>query len=354
MAKYDGRVAVGFGIQSAQGTYNATLDALTTTFAGDSSGTDEGLLLGTSGSGINGSGLSLTLGRKATEAQIIQPSLTRPLSLFEAREVTSLSFAFEFGSNRALTTAGATVDADFVPLVAIDAILKSLGMTSSVLTKGQRYRFSDATPPYLSIIAWVHTNRYKFQDCLPNTLTINFAAGKTPTAVVDCSVGAVQTVVQASIPTLSYGNQTTVTPKIVENVGFSWEHVRGFSTLQLAISQSPSKEPDSNLTDGISIEAGNREVTISTLMYGDNTGSNQIYASEQLLVTDAANLDPMFFQIGTATTPPATIADALKINVPMPVATAVTPTTIGANAAWQIEATASHTTANRELDIDFT
>ncbi len=359
--KYDFSVACGFMPQSGAGVFNTDLAARTgaDSWAGDIEGTDHGLLLGDPESGIGESGLTLTMGRRSTDAQVITPSRTRPISLFEAAEVTSLQYAFKFAAG-GMVAAATPVDSDFVILNAIDAILQGFGMAGSGTgVVGQRYIYTNSDPTYVSTLIYVNGNEIRLLDCLPTSLAITFAAGKIPVGVVDFAVGSVSlpsSEVPAEVPeptTIDYGSQLTVVPQIVESVAFGWGGTRGFETLTLTLTQDVEKSPDSNLPDGFLTEATGRATKVSATLYGDTDGANlEAYEPGQLLADAQGELDELKFKVGT-TVASAIPTEALEVTIPDPVLDSLSPSLIAARAAWDVEMTATAAAANGELFLDF-
>ena len=362
MAKYNSSILCGFDIQSGLGTYNTALAAIEAagTWGGDIEGTDEGLLAGDAEAGINGSGLTLTMGRQGKEQTVVGSSLTRPLSAFELANVSSFQFQTTSIPSQRLTTVTTPVDADFALLTGMDAILRSYGLASntSSLSPGVQYRYGNSAE-YLSFLGFVNGNELQFQDCVPNSLTFVFEAGKAPVLTADIAVGVV--VMPSSStppthptdPTADYGSQLSVTPAIVESVGHSWNHTRGFSTLTITLTNTVEETPDSNADDGVVLEITGRETKITATMYDDDSSTNKGYTLSQLLAASAGELDSLSFQVGTTADATSSPAQALGITVPQPELVSATPTIIGRYSGYNVELIARHSTANREIDFDF-
>lgn len=362
MAKYNSLIVGGFDIQTGLGAYNANLAGRTSggTWGGDSSGTDQGLLLGDENQGINGSGLTFTLGRQGKEQSVIGSSLTRPLSLFELANVASFTYAFPFGGNLSDTTVTTPVDGDFVALTAVDAILRALGMASNTdLSPGIQYRYVTATQEYASFLGYVNKQEVRFKDCVTTSAQFTFEAGKAPICVATMEVGVVDLPASATpqaapaVPTLSYGNQQTVSPAIVENVSHTWEHARGFSTLVIDCTNTVVRTPDSNQEDGVVIQITGRETKVTATMYDDDSGTNEGYTYSQLFQTGSGGLDPITFQVGTTADATSSPAEALSITIPQPELISAQPTLIGTSAGYDVELLCRHSTANLEIDFDF-
>ena len=159
MAKFNWDVAVAFGTQSAEGTYNPTLDAIAATLADT-----DGLVLGDPDSGVRQSGLSLVLGRSRKGRAFIGGSFTRTLSDFLKAEVPTFQFAFPFCGNR-VSPGGAPADADAVPIAGINALLVGAGLAGAAWGSGvgHRYVFNPGNP--ISSLVYFFGNRLELLDC---------------------------------------------------------------------------------------------------------------------------------------------------------------------------------------------
>lgn len=362
MAKYNSSILCGFDIQTALGTYNASLAGIEAagTWGGDIEGTDEGLLLGDADTGINGSGLTLTLGRQGKEQTVVGSSFTRPLSAYELTTVDSFQFKGSFGGSQRLTTVTTPVDADFAQLVGLDAIMRAWGFVSNTtsLSPGVQYRTGNSVE-YLSFLGFVNGNEFQFQDCVPNSIVFEFVAGQIPTYTVDVAVGVVLMPSSSTpptpptYPTADYGSQLTVTPAKVENVGHSWNHTRGFSTLTITCTNTVDEDPDSNADEGRVLGISAQEIKVAATMYDDDTSTNEGYTASQLQAASSGELDSMSFQVGTTADATSSPAQAVGITVPQPELVTAQPTTIGRYSGYDIEVIARHSTANRAIDIDF-
>lgn len=353
-------VAAAFAPQSAEGTYETTLDAIAATLGGDPNGTDDGLLLGTADEGLNGSGLSFELERKLEEKAIFAGSLTRGISDLQRVDVAQLQFVFPFTGSRR-TTAGTPVDNDFRPLRGVDAILQSAGLLSSAWTGGVGHNvlFSPSALPCSALVyAW--GNRWELLDCRARSLEITFAGGQVPKATVDFAVGRIKDPVATPIsvaasPTLSYGAQSTVSALPAQATGFIWRGESpsvGLQELTLRIEQDIGEFGDINAASGVVNEVSDRFVEIDGLMYVEGNSTKEVYEHEQMLADDIADLALMQWQVGAAAVGAAP-AKAILYAVTTPEVIRTEYVNLGTKAAIRVIARARAAAANGELTIRY-
>jgi len=347
MAKFDFEVAVAFATQTAEGTYNATLDAISTslTYA-------EGLLLGDPESGVRESGLSLTLGRKKRDKAFVGSSFTRSLSDFLAAEVRTFTFATTFCGNRANASTPA-VDADAEPIPGLDALLEGAGLSGGAWGSGVgwQYAFSSTNP--ISALIYYFGNRLELLDCRC-ALSILFEPQSIPILTATIEVGSVK---EHSLPgygvpaTLTYGEQQSVSAPVIQAVANTWREARGFSTATLGITPTFTEIPDSNAATGVVKEQEDREVTFEGTLFADDT-TDEGHEYEQLTAEAIATLDPISFLVGDAMTDGNPVkAVGIVINDPEP--DEVTIANLGTKAAHDVKLIARSATANTELEINF-
>tara|TARA_Y100000310_G_scaffold336656_1_gene421800 strand:+ start:2910 stop:3992 length:1083 start_codon:yes stop_codon:yes gene_type:complete len=359
MAKYDHDIAVGFLPQSAEGTYNTTLNAVAggDTWDGDSDGTDEGLLLGDSESGEGGSGLTFGISRRRRQKPFIAGSFTRPIGDFLAADVSSFQFAFPFCGCRGATTT--PTDAEFIPMLGVDAILQAAGMVgnASGANTHHSYKFDQANANLMSGLIFASGARFELIDCRVSSLSINWTPGSVAIATADIVVGSINdpttnSLTPVALPTLDYGPQATVSAPTIESVTHTWNTARGFTELSLAIAPSIETVPDSNMPDGEIREVSDRETTLDVTLFGDSTSTNETYEITQIFETAASGLDQLSFQVGSAAGATGT-ATAVKVLVPTPEVTSVTPRKIGSKAASTVSMILGNAAAGEELEIQF-
>lgn len=346
MAKFSFEVAVAFATQTAEGTYDPTLDGITTSITAA-----QGLVLGDPESGVRQSGLSLAIGRKKREKPFLGSSFTRSLSNFLKAEVRTFTFAMPFCGNRA-TVSGAPADADAVPIAGLDALLEGAGLVGSASgTPGHKYVFGSPNP--ISALIYYFGNRIELLDCRC-ALSIEFVPELIPILAATIEVGSVK---DHSIPgygipaTTTYGEQLTVSAPVIEGVANTWQHARGFSTATLAITPTIDDIPDSNAATGVVKEPSDREVTFEGTLFADDT-TDEGHEYEQITAEDIATLDALSFLVGDAMTD-TNPAEAVGITIPDPEADQATIANLGTKAANDVRLIARSATANSELEIEF-
>jgi len=355
MAKVGFDIAVAFAPQSAEGVYDTTLGAVTTSLSGDPDGVDEGLLLGDPGSGIAESGLDFTVGRASVDKAPFSGSFSRPLSDFLKAEVRSFSYSFPFVGNRGLTT-GAPIDADFQPLRGVEALLNGAGLVGAAWGAGVGWTFSFGSPFPFSALVYYFGNRLELLDCRCASLGIAYTPGGLAIATAEIVVGSIadpagKGFAPAAIPsTLAYGAQATVSSPTVETVGHTWQDLKGFQSLELTITPAIDDIPDSNQVGGEVKEPSGREVTIEATLFADSVDA--VYELDQALATVAGDLDPLTFQVGTAAigSDPAL---SHSVSIPLPELDESSPDRLGSKAGNTVSLIARGSAADNELEIIF-
>lgn len=347
--KFDFEVAVAFGTQTAEGTYNSTLDGISSTLS-----YTQGLVLGDSQSGIKESGLTLGLERGLREKALIGSTFTRNLSDFLKAEVPTFTFAFPFVGNRA-DADGGPADSDGTPIAGVDALLEGAGMIGAAwgLGVGWRYEFSDAVNP-ISALVYISGMRLELLDCR-SSMSIDFTPGSIPIATATLSVGSIKDQsLYASLPTPTWGEQASVSAPVVENIGNEWEDTRGFSAGTLNINNSLAQIDDSNAPTGEVVENTGRETTFDATLFASST-VDKGYEYSQLTATAEGTLDQLSFQVGSSMTA-GNPAKAVEVVIPKPELTTQAANALGTKAAYDISVSARGAAAgsgNDELFIYF-
>lgn len=354
MAKRDFEVAVAFAPQSAEGVFDATLDAAAATLSGVPGGTDDGLLLGDPGSGILESGLDIALGRESLDKALLSGSFTRPLSDYLRTSIRTFSYSFPFCGNRGNASTPA-VDADFRPLRGMEALLNGAGLVGAAYGSGVGWSFQFGSPQKFSSLVYVNGLRLELLDCTCSGFRISYTPGGIPIATADIAVGSIKdptddSFAVAALPTLDYGPQATESAPVIESVGNFWEAFKGFSAFELAITQDTSEVPDSNSPNGVVVDASGRTVTATGTLYEDD--ANGVHEARQVFADSAGDLDALLFNVGAA----AGDGEVMRrhgIIIPAPEVDEITPNAIGDKAANEISFVARSATANEELTILF-
>jgi hypothetical protein len=338
MPKFDGSHCIAVATQVGEGTFNATLDGLTTSITAA-----QGLLLPRED-------IEVTFAREEEEPAAVAGSFTMPMGAFKRRIVESLKLVVDFCGNRA-SPGGAPADADFVPITGLDALMHGLGISGSAWGSGvgQLHVYASTNP--VSVLLHYNGVRYELLDCRVSG-EIEFTAGSPAKGSFEIAVGSIKDVTEAALPTtLTYGVQATVAPPIVEGVAHAWGATRGFETLTLGFEQEIEDVPDSNVATGFVKDKTSRVTKISIEgLYTDD--SDEDFADTQAAVNSSGSLSQLSFQVGTngVTGQPV---KAVQIVVPQPVLVSVEKTKLGSKAAENVELEARHDTANAELQIIF-
>ncbi len=345
--KFDFEVAVAFGTQTAEGTYNSTLDGISSTLS-----YTQGLVQGDSQSGIKESGLALGLERGLREKALIGSTFTRNLSDFLRAEVPTFTFAFPFVGNRA-DADGGPADADGTPIAGIDALLEGAGMVGAAWGSGIGWRYVFGSPSPISALVYLSGMRLELLDCR-SSMSIDFTPGSIPIATATLSVGSIKDQSLASLPTPTWGEQASVSAPVVENIGNEWEDTRGFATGTLAISNSVTEIDDSNAPTGEVVENTGRETTFDATLFASST-VDKGYEYSQLTATAEGTLDQLSFQVGSSMTA-GNPAKAVQVVIPNPELTTQAANVLGTKAAYDISVSARGAAAgsgNDELEIYF-
>jgi hypothetical protein len=345
MSKFDYEVAVAFAPQSAEGSYDSTLDDITTSLV-----VANGLILGQDGVGVGGSGLSFGYGRKLTERSVISGTLSRPISEFLKAEVPVFSFAFPFCGNRADTTA-TPIDGDFEPFRGMDALLEGCGLVGAAWGTGVGWRYVYGSPAPISALIYINGHRLELLDCR-NTLAIAYTPGEIPIATATIRVGSIKDHSAAAIPTtLTYGEQASVSGAKFQGVAFAWGQTRGPNSLLINCAPVISVIGDANATEGEVVEVDDRVTTISGTLFSDDT-TNKIYDYEQIGADVVGDLDQLSFQNG-ASASGSDPALAHQIIAPLPEMQTSTFATLGTKAASEMSAILRGSSGNDELEVIF-
>jgi hypothetical protein len=347
--KFDFDIAMAFAPQTGEGSYDGTLDAISATL-----NTADGLLVGDANSGIAGSGLNLTVGRKSEDKAEHDGSFTRPLSDWIEAEVRSMSVAFRFCGNR--STLSTPTDADYAPIRAIDAILNGAGLVGAAWASGDGWSYKFGSPNPFSGLVYYYGNRLELLDCKCSTLTIVYTGNGYAIATADVIVGSIKDpaakgFATASLPTVTPGVQTSVSAPVVEGVAFTWQEAKSCQTIELAISQDIEEFPDSNAATGLYKEQQSRETKLALSMWPDT--DDKVMELDQAYADVVGDLDAISWQVGSAAGD-GQIAKAHSVSLPHPELDDTAPDRYGQKAGNEVNLFARHdTTANEELEIIF-
>ncbi len=355
-----GAIAFGFEEQAAENAYPAGLNGIGATWDGDPDNTDQGLLLGTAEIGLKGSGLDLAIASIREQKPFVGTDFTRSLGDLLRAEIETISVAFPFCGNRA-TNDGTPADADFVPILAINAILASFGLNGAASgTPGDIFKFDNSAVFPAAGLIYFWGNRLELLDCRGETLSIVFEHGQVPKATASFKVATLNdptsdgiTPASPLVPVLDYGVQLSVSAPRVEGVGHNWGVARGFQTLTLEISQNVQEIGDSNIDISARVfEAEDRATTVNAEIFVDSVGDGEVYEMNQILADVVGDLDSLSFQVGDDTIA-SVPAKAVKVTCPQPALTNFKPIQLGTKAGVEVDLLLGHSTDKEELAIEF-
>ena len=349
MADYSFEAFVLFATQTAAGTYNAGLDALTTTLD-----RTDGLVLGSAGEGVKDSGLTLGLGREFEERAVTGSGFTRALSNFLRASVPTFTFVMPFvGSREDASTPPVDGDMDLsTTLPGLDALMEGAGLEGAAWAGGVGHTYKFASPAPISALLYVSGNRLELLDCRVD-LSIEFTPGTVPKLTATVSVGSVKdhsTYTPGGI-TAIYDAQQTVSAPVVESAGHVWGTSRDFESGTLSFGTTIEDKQRSNVTSGISKRITNREVRWTARVLMDSADVDFEY--QQLVATSAGALSQMSFGVGDVATDGNPV-ERVELYMPQPEVESLSLTEDGNDAIADVVLRASHTTANEELEIRFT
>lgn len=344
MAKFIREFAIAFAPQVADGTFNATLDAITTTLT-----VTDGLLLGASGEGEADSGIDFEIEREEEPRSTLPGAFTRPIGLF-VRRAASISFSVPFCGNRA-TLSGAPADGEFIPITGVNALLQASGLVGTAWGAGVGHRYIFGALVKASCLLFANGVRYELLDCVVDTLEIELPPNGFAVATFEISVGSIKEAVEGAIPTtLTFGAQATVRQPIVELAGNTWGQVRGWTELTFSVENEVEDTPDSNAPTGLIPERSDRTTSIEAILYADTADEDFEYV--QLGADASGALSQITFTIGTPGIA-AGLALAFRLIAAQPVATALKPVAINDKAGAEVTLELHHDTANSELELIF-
>lgn len=357
MAKLEHNIWVAFAPQVDELTYNANLDTITDAIEGDPDGTDDGLLLGDAASGEAASGIDFSIGRNVSEKPRVIGSYTRLLSDLKRAEVPSFTFAFPWvGPKR--TTTGTPVNADFIPLVGVDALCNGAGLVAAAAGSGVGYDFEFGSPEPFSALLYYFGNRLELRSCRCSGFEIKWMPGEVAIATATIVVGDIKDpsadgiTTAAAMATVNYAVQATVANPVVQQVGNLYNVTRGFNELTLRIEQTIGEVGDSNLVDGIAKGVDDREVSLDGTLYVDDAAEGEVYDLNQIFADAAGDLDDLSFTVGIAAAggDPALATEMLfTANELSP----SKPVKLGSKAATSVSLRPTNTVPNKELTLTY-
>ena len=258
MATFTRELGIAFGPQSAEGTADATIAAL----SGSIDLTD-GIVLGDANSGLLGSGITSSFTRRFNEKAVVSGSFTKQASDFLEEQI-SLEVAFPLAGPRQIT--GATPSgSDFTHDKGIDALLGACGLIGAVSgsnpTVGWKYSPGDVAIATAKLFdsgfAWV------IRD-IRGDLSIDMTPGEVAVCTATLS-GIVDSAAELTFPTFDYQVQASFSAPAVSGVTPSWgisDTVRGWESLTIGIANSIDEFDNAASSTGKDFEQGGREITV--------------------------------------------------------------------------------------------
>lgn len=340
--------AAAFATQTAEGTMNATLDAITTSLTGDPDGSDQGLIFGTGG--LGNSGLTFKVSRISTESGVVGASFTKPISQFLRTEISDFKFSWHWGGSRRDTLASLT-DADYTPGTGANALLTAANLVGAAWGGGNGWSYAFGAPLPISALIYIDGKRFELVDCRAKSLEIAYIPAEIPIATIDLSVGTIKEVTDSDLPTtLTYGAQSSTTLPVVQAVAATWGGVLWpWSKLTVRITPSVEIIPDSNATQGIVQESTARETRIILTPFTEAVAN---YDYLDMIVATQGGLSPFLFTVGTAAgINTRAMAHYLAFSAVELQSSAANK--LGSKAAADHEWIARAATANTEMDLRF-
>lgn len=345
MARYPGRMAVAFGVQSAEGTVNGTIKALSGALA-----LADGIVKGHSDVGQYESGLEFTTGRRGRSRGFASGGFTWTGDDFLEEEVRTFALTFPLAGPRTAASTPA-VDADFAfpNDVGIDAILRAGGLGGAAWGAGVGEEYTPQNAEYVTAKLWLEGQHWVLMDCI---CSLSFTLTPGEIGLVKATFqGTVESVGTGTFPTLTYGVQDSVSPPVVESmtpvfgVGLG---TRGWSELEISIDNEIEAVADSAAVGGRRAVQQGREITISMRQFDTDTDEDFVQSNVRQTGTPTDDL--------TATTG-ATADGEDAIHYALDVANIQldeqTPDRVGGSSAPQITGRASATTDGGEFALRF-
>ena len=287
-----GNIALCILPQSAFGTINATIAALT-----DTANAANGLVVGVGDAGDAQSGITLPtftrIGRDA--ARIGQSSQA---DTFIRVSPAGLKIKFPLGGARN-TSSNPTVAADFNLATywpGFDAILKASGCSGAADTLSHLYTAtSDLT--YASVGVWSGGYLDLFKDVVVSSLVFDSPPGDAGTVEASFSTPSLVSRVLQALTTITTGNQATAVP-VVKGAGNALGATRPFESFTLTLTPTVEEAGDSNETStGRRIRQTGFDVAGKAVMYA--AASDPDFEMDALEAS--APTGDMTFNIGSAT-----------------------------------------------------
>lgn len=276
-------------------------------------------------------------------------SFTRLPSDF-LREAPELELGIALKGNGNALSATPT-DSEFKPAAGIDALLAAAGLSGAGWAGGNGWIYTPAPVTYCTIKLFVSGLQWTFLDCIVSEATLSWEANGIGTLDATFAIGSVYSHGAQAFPASpNYGNQATLSPPVVRGVGHAWGPVRGFSELEISISNETEDVPDSNASTGVVPAQTARTIEVSGVVYVDDS---QLDFEHGELVRTTAPTDPLTFTVGTTAATQGDTINAYRVTVTTPEATEMQLRKLGSSLAWELSLRAVSTAANGEFELLF-
>ena len=299
---FDG-LATAVGVQSAFGTPNSTVAALTTPLT-----LADGIVLGDAESGDAESGITIPniVGIYRDVAKVAA-SFTESADAFQKADVTGFSIAWVMQGNGAVSTPTVGQADLSVIMPGVEAIFESAGLVGSVGGAGgeQDYNPRSGANIYTTWKLFHGDLAFVFSDCLVESLTFECTPGGFVVATANIIVGTFDTTTAVdgfTFPTIDYEEFTDFAGPKVVGVAFNWMETHGFENLTVTIASSVEKFLDSNVaTTGEKQAMTKRVISVTGTLYVETTDSDDHF---QNLIDGSAPTIHLSFQVGTPSDDP--------------------------------------------------
>lgn len=296
------QAGLAVGLQTAQGTVNATTQGLTGALT-----LADGIVYGHRAAGVRGTGISPPTFEPVREPrQQVTASFTEQAAAFQTEEANGMVMTWLVQGNGITTGAagegrpgdGTSATDD----VGLDALYQAAGLVGAdsagdyEYTPAHNVSTSGATP-YVTIKLWQGTFSYVFIDCAISSLRFTQDPGGFIIAEAAISVGIWDQANEFSdtvtFPTFDYGNYAALFPARIVSVNHIWGTARSFETLTLSILNDLQFVQRSNLATGRTIVQETRRIEMEATMLVDATtpGTTDIIEQADLIRTVAPTTD---------------------------------------------------------------
>jgi len=344
---FDG-VAFAVAEQTAGfGTANTAVEALSGALVNSN-----GIILGDKNSGDAESGVALpSFSTVVREQAQIAGSFTAQADEFIRTVTEGLSITFPLKGNGASSTPLAD---EAQPFAGIDELLGTAGLVGASGAVTPDYIYTPrASAEYSTVKLWTADLSWVLQDCLVDSLVLNFTAGENCLITANFKVGSVKTFADTvTFPTFTWGTQSSLAAPTVEGMAFAnFGQTRGFENLAITIANNIVEFGDANVaTTGIRQSQVDRRITVDGRIYLETADSA---AEWDALVNTSAPTADLSMQLGTPRTTTGTINAALiTVNNLQPKGIKYDRT--GTAAVVELtDALATSTTAGTEFSLEY-